>query len=214
MERIVRNGFQYFPIFQEYSTALRHFTADTGARHAAEAQAAAERLGIPSTVIYFAVDYDATDPEVTSNILPYFQAVKANLGGGYRVGIYASRNICTRVAEAGYSVASFVSDMSTGFSGNLGFPIPKNWVFDQFHEISGYRNQWDLDRVAFSGRVGAVGSVLQSGATPLPPVLYEAPPVPNLNWTKPFSQVLPLIHSLENANSDFARGKRYSGLSL
>ncbi|MDT3766532.1 DUF1906 domain-containing protein [Gleimia hominis] len=64
---------------------------------------------------------DSPVPEVTSSILPYFQAVNANLGGGYRVGIYASRNICTRVAEAGCSAASFVSDMSTGFSGNLGF---------------------------------------------------------------------------------------------
>lgn len=162
LERIVRHGLKYFPIFQEYSTKLRHFSAENGARHAREAQAAAQRLGVPATVIYFAVDYDATDPEVTSNILPYFRAVNANLGGGYRVGIYASRNICARVAEAGYSVASFVSDMSTGFSGNLGFSIPKNWVFDQFHEISGYKGKWDLDRVAYSGRIPAVSSVSPS----------------------------------------------------
>lgn len=159
LKRIVSHGLQYFPIFQEYSTKLSHFTADTGERHAQEAQAAAQRLGIPATVIYFAVDYDATDPEVTSNILPYFKAVTQNLGGGYRVGVYASRNICTRVAEAGYSVASFVSDMSTGFSGNLGFPIPNNWAFDQFHEISGYHNKWDLDRVAYSRRIPACSTV-------------------------------------------------------
>ena len=159
LERIVRHGLKYFPIFQEYSTKLRHFSAENGARHAREAQATAQRLGVPATVIYFAVDYDATDPEVTSNILPYFRTVNANLGGGYRVGIYASRNICARVAKAGYSVASFVSDMSTGFSGNLGFSIPKNWVFDQFHEISGYKGKWDLDRVAYSGRIPAVSTV-------------------------------------------------------
>lgn len=159
LERIVRHGLKYFPIFQEYSTKLRHFSAENGARHARKARAAAQRLGVPPTIIYFAVDYDATDPEVTSNILPYFRAVNANLGGGYRVGIYASRNICARVAEAGYSVASFVSDMSTGFSGNLGFSIPKNWVFDQFHEIQGYKGKWDLDRVAYSGRIPAVSAV-------------------------------------------------------
>jgi peptidoglycan hydrolase-like protein with peptidoglycan-binding domain len=92
-----------------------------------------------------------------------------SLGGGYRVGIYASRNICTRIAQAGYAVASFVSDMSTGFSGNLGFPIPDNWVFDQFHEISGYRGKWDLDRVAYSGRMSADSSV-----RPAQPVNYDA----------------------------------------
>ena len=71
---------------------------------------AAQRLGIPPTHIYFAVDFDATDDQVTSNILPYFRAVLANLGGGYKVGIYASRNICTRVIEAGYAGYAFVSD--------------------------------------------------------------------------------------------------------
>ncbi|MCD4549153.1 glycoside hydrolase domain-containing protein [Schaalia sp. lx-260] len=169
LERIVKHGLKYFPIFQEYSTKLSHFTVDNGHRHAKEAQAAAQQLGVPPTIIYFAVDYDATDPEVTSHILTYFKAVTQSLGGGYRVGIYASRNICTRIAQAGYAVASFVSDMSTGFSGNLGFPIPDNWVFDQFHEISGYRGKWDLDRVAYSGRMSADSSV-----RPAQPVNYDA----------------------------------------
>lgn len=164
LERIVKHGLKYFPIFQEYSTKLTHFTPENGKRHAREAVKAAQRLGIPQTVIYFAVDYDATDPEVTAAIMPYFKAVHENMLGGYKVGIYASRNICARVCEAGYAVSSFVSDMSTGFSGNLGFPIPTNWNYDQFTEISGYHGKWDLDRVAYSGRVSAVASVLGSGS--------------------------------------------------
>lgn len=161
---IVTHGLRYFPIFQEYSTKLEHFTPETGARHAQEAVKAAQRLGIPQTVIYFAVDYDATDPEVTAAIIPYFKAVHENILGGYKAGIYASRNICTRVCDAGYAVSSFVSDMSTGFSGNLGFPISDNWNYDQFTEISGYHGKWDLDRVAYSGRVSAAASVLGSGS--------------------------------------------------
>lgn len=162
LRRILRHGLKFFPIFQEYSTRLRNFTPETGARHAKEAVKYAKIHRIPPTVIYFAVDYDATDPEVTSNILPYFKAVNANLTGSHAVGIYASRNICQRVIEAGYAVSAFVSDMSTGFSGNLGFPIPDAWNYDQFHEIHGYRGKWDLDRVAYSGRVPAV-SKLQLG---------------------------------------------------
>lgn len=168
LQRIVNGGMRYFPIFQEYSTALRHFTPENGARHANEAQNAAQRLGVPPTVIYFAVDFDATDPEVTSHILPYFRAVKNNLGGGYGIGIYASRNICTRVIDAGYAVSAFVSDMSTGFSGNLGFPIPGDWNYDQFAEISGYRGSWDLDRVAYAGRIPACASVLPQAPHPTP----------------------------------------------
>ncbi|MGV3103832.1 glycoside hydrolase domain-containing protein [Rothia sp. 32237D007AR] len=159
LERIVKHGLKYFPIFQEYSTKLSNFTVENGIRHAREAQVAAQRLGVPPTVIYFAVDYDATDPEVTSNILPYFQAVSENLGGGYKVGIYAARNVCSRTIGAGFASAAFVSDMSTGFSGNLGFPIPERWVFDQFHEISGYKGKWDLDRVAYSGLIEPCSTV-------------------------------------------------------
>jgi len=152
LARIVEGGLRYFPIFQEYSTDPSHFNAATGADHARKAREAAQRLGIPPTHIYFAVDYDATDPEVDAYILPYFQAIRGSLGGGYKVGIYASRNICTRIISAGFAGTAFVSDMSTGFSGNLGYPIPEKWTYDQFAEISDYKGQgWDLDRVAYSG---------------------------------------------------------------
>ena len=165
LERITKGGMKFFPIFQEYSTELRHFTRENGTRHATLARQAAQRLGIPGTYIYFAVDFDATDPQVTSHILPYFQGVRGSLGGGYKVGIYASRNICSRIIKAGYAGSAFVSDMSTGFSGNLGFPIPDSWNYDQFTEISDYKGAgFDLDRVAYSGQAPAVDHVAPSSA--------------------------------------------------
>lgn len=160
LERITSGGVQFFPIFQENSRLLSDFTSPNGARHAQEARIAAQRLGIPPTVVYFAVDFDATDPQVTSHILPYFQAINSGLGGGYKVGIYASRNICSRIITAGFASSAFVSDMSTGFSGNLGFPIPQAWNYDQFTEISNFQgNGFDLDRVAYSQRVPPVNYV-------------------------------------------------------
>ena len=184
LERITRGGMRFFPIFQEYSTKLEHFTPANGAAHAKTAREAAQRLGIPPTHIYFAVDFDATDDQVTSNILPYFRAVCSSLGGGYGVGIYASRNICSRVIGAGCASNAFVSDMSTGFSGNLGFPIPDGWVYDQFTEIDDYKGQgWDLDRVAYSGKVSACASLLPAVPVPAPdpdPVSPETDPL--LRW--------------------------------
>ena len=59
LERITKGGMRFFPIFQEYSTKLEHFTRN-GAAHAKTAREAAQRLGIPPTHIYFAVDFDAT----------------------------------------------------------------------------------------------------------------------------------------------------------
>ena len=64
LERITAGGMQFFPIFQEYSTKLSHFTVENSRKHAQSAREAAQRLGIPPTYIYFAVDFDATDDQV------------------------------------------------------------------------------------------------------------------------------------------------------
>ena len=61
LKRIIDGDMSFFPIFQEYSTKLSHFTAESGARHGREAYQYAMRLGIPATVIYFAVDVDVMD---------------------------------------------------------------------------------------------------------------------------------------------------------
>lgn len=185
LNRIISGGMQFFPIFQEYSTLLEHFTSSSGITHAKAACEAARRLNIPPTYIYFAVDFDATDEQVTSNILPYFRSIHSSMNGGYGVGIYASRNICTRVIDAGCASSAFVSDMSTGFSGNLGFPIPDAWAYDQFTEIKNYKNQkWDLDRVACSGRTPACAVLLPPPPAPAPDPDPETPDSdPLLQWT-------------------------------
>lgn len=64
------------------------------------------------------------------------------------------RKVCTRVSEAGYAWSSFVSDMSTGYSGNLGFSIPDNWALDQFTTvtISANGQSIEIDKNGFSGQ--------------------------------------------------------------
>ena len=49
--------------------------------------------------------------------------------------------------------------MSTGYSGNLGFPMPNNWAFDQFHEFNFSKNNesFGLDKDAYSGLDPGVG---------------------------------------------------------
>lgn len=58
------------------------------------------------------------------------------LGNKYKIGIYGPRNVCSRVYTDNSAVSSFVSDMSTKFSGNLGYPLPVNWAFDQISTIT------------------------------------------------------------------------------
>ena len=53
----------------------------------------------------------------------------------YGIGVQGSRNICQKVCSLTKAESSFVVDMSTGYSGNLGYSMPNNWAFEQFHEF-------------------------------------------------------------------------------
>lgn len=147
---IFKNGLRLFPIYQTSGNSAGYFTPSRGTIDAREGIQSALEYGFPKgTIIYFAVDFDAVNDEVTSNILPYFRNIKREFNRynpkGYKIGIYGARNVCTRVGGKrdngsslgeGISVSSFVCDMSTGFSGNLGYPLPPDWAFDQIKEYS------------------------------------------------------------------------------
>ncbi|MGW8460743.1 glycoside hydrolase domain-containing protein [Bacillus atrophaeus] len=163
-------GLKVFPIYQDGGYESSYFVKDQGTRDAYSAASAARRLGFPSgTTIYFAVDFDAYDYEVTDKIIPYFQEIKSafakmqtfSSAPKYEIGVYGPRNICIRTAEAELTKYSFVANMSTGFSGNLGYPMPDNWAFDQFYEgtIGSGSGSIGIDKDSFSGRDKAVASV-------------------------------------------------------
>ncbi|MGX1562238.1 glycoside hydrolase domain-containing protein [Streptomyces sp. NPDC055506] len=131
-------GLNCFPIFQTWSRSADYFSYNQGTADAFRAIEWAEFHGFkPGTIIYFAVDYDAMDGEVTDYVLPHFRGIMRTIGenSAYGIGVYGPRNVCQRVADAGYAATSFVSDMSSGFSGNLGYPLPTNWAFDQISTI-------------------------------------------------------------------------------
>ncbi|WP_431920264.1 glycoside hydrolase domain-containing protein [Micromonospora wenchangensis] len=152
LSAIFAGGMRVFPISQYNGRGLEDFTYSQGFEHAIRAHARAVGYGFNrGTVIYFAVDYDATDEEITSNIVPYFRGVQAGLsrqGKRYLAGVYGSRNVCSRVSDETYARYSFVSGMSWGFSGNLGFSMPANWSFNQIKEFSYTTgsDSFDLDR--------------------------------------------------------------------
>jgi len=176
---IIGAGGRLFPIFQTGGGSPSHFTTQRGAEVAEEAAVAAWAYRIPAnSVIYFSVDYDAYDWEVTDSIIPYFQAVNDNInlyGRNFRVGIYGPRNVCKRVSEAGLAVYSFVSDMSTGYSGNLGHSLPSNWAFDQIATITVGTGSTatEIDKNVVSGRdtaVKALATATNVGNDPLIPL--------------------------------------------
>lgn len=136
---IKQYGLRCFPIFQTWSRSADYFSSNQGTTDAFKAIEWAQMHGFkPGTIIYFAVDYDAMDGEVSEYIIPHFRAVMRTIGenSSYGVGVYGPRNVCQRVADAGYAATSFVCDMSSGFSGNLGYPLPTNWAFDQIATVT------------------------------------------------------------------------------
>jgi len=151
-------GLSIVPIFQEGGDYLEYFTFSRGLYAGHKAYEAARAYGFkPGTPIYFAVDFDAVEDEVWSNVMPYFEGIDVamrNSGRYYRVGVYGARNTCSIISREGLARLSYVSDMSTGYSGNLGYPLPPNWAFDQILEYEiGTGASWvNIDKNIKSGR--------------------------------------------------------------
>ncbi len=156
-------GLRFFPIYQTLGTKAEYFTEAQGTADAYAAIEAAQKLGIPrGTIIYFAVDFDARDIDVTNIVIPYFAKIHEVMKDSiYKTGIYSARNTCTRVSNKGYACSSFVSNLSAGYSGNLGFTMPTNWAFDQFATVSidEGAEAISIDKDGFSGRDLGVGSL-------------------------------------------------------
>ncbi|MGG4266516.1 glycoside hydrolase domain-containing protein [Peribacillus simplex] len=139
LETIFDAGLTVFPIYQTYGGDATYFGTEQGTKDAIEAYNAAREHGFKKgTTIYFSVDFDAYGEDITNNILPHFRAIYNQFikyGSVYNIGVYGARNVCIQVSNRGWAKHSFVSGMSTGFSGNLGYPLPSNWAFDQISTI-------------------------------------------------------------------------------
>ena len=154
-------GLRLFPIFQEEDGHdVKSFSAAQGRKDAVIAIAAARKLELPKrTVIYFSVDCDPSEEQISKRIVPYFSEVSRIVrSAGYRVGVYGDRLVCTSVSNYGYATFSFVGDETPMYYGNIAQRLPKNWAFDQFYELKGKKQfqyaggKFNLDKVSFSGR--------------------------------------------------------------
>lgn len=160
IKNIENAGLSVFALYQDGGYYLEYFqNKNQGLVDGRTAIEAAMSIGLPKgATIYFAVDFDAYEYQVDDYIIPYFQMIKRVFNSelnkkGYTIGVYGARMICTKVSNAGLATYSFVGDMSTGFSGNLGHPIPRNWAFDQFYEEDFPSSPgFPIDKDAYSGR--------------------------------------------------------------
>ncbi len=162
-------GLRVFPIYQDGGYSLEYFLdKNQGVKDAYLALNAADRIGVPDySTIYFAVDFDCYKYQVDDYIIPYFEDINSIFDSefntnNYKVGVYGPRYVCQRLYELEYAEYSFVADMSSGFSCNLGYKLPSNWAFDQFYEYQFISSpSFDLDKDAYSGRDIGINSFEQ-----------------------------------------------------
>ena len=158
IERITSAGLHIFPIYQDGGYYLDYFkNPSQGSTDATIAIQTATRLGfLHETTIYFAVDFDCLPHETDDYIIKYFQEIYGVFNSSlnekrYKIGVYGPRQVCIALADKMLTTSSFVSDMSSGFTGNCGYPLPKNWAFDQFFETTFTSSPaFSIDKVARS----------------------------------------------------------------
>jgi peptidoglycan hydrolase-like protein with peptidoglycan-binding domain len=158
LDTLFAAGLKLVPIFQNFNNGPQYFTRALGLDHGRQAAIRARQLGLRGGVtIFFAVDYDAFETEIDALLVPYFEGVRDGLAHSvsqiYRVGVYATRNIAAGVAKRGLASAIWVSGMSTGYSGNLGYPMPAGWWYNQIQELKSI----NIDRNAVSSHAQPTG---------------------------------------------------------
>lgn len=194
LEIIKDAGLRVFPIYQTYGGEATYFTRYQGQKDAEEAKTAAQEFGFPPSVtIYFAVDYDALMIDITTNIIPYFQGINEIMKGSFQVGAYGPRAVCNRLSTYGLIEKSFVADMSSGFTGNIGQIMPANWAYDQFYETN-------------EAGIGIDKNIASPRATAISPanfVSYEIPEEPEITQSfEVFKRIYDLAYEyLENLST-------------
>jgi hypothetical protein len=83
---------------------------------------ASETIGQPAgSAIYFGVDYDVDDDDITNRILPYFQGIaqamqENNAYAVYEIGVYGSWIACDRMEKSGIVKLAWLAQ-SSGWGG-------------------------------------------------------------------------------------------------
>lgn len=141
LDRLWDAAMRWVPVYQEYNDAATEFSYDQGRAQGQRMVVRLRQLGVQSgATAYLAVDFDATDDDIDAVVLPHFRGVAdafaLSVGRSYNLGVYGTRNVASRLAASNLTSSTFVSDMSTAYSGNLGFRLPTDWAYDQIQNLS------------------------------------------------------------------------------
>ncbi|MFF0343495.1 glycoside hydrolase domain-containing protein [Kribbella sp. NPDC004875] len=166
-------GLKLFPIHQRFNDSPAEMTEANGRTHGIEAVERCRTLGLPAgSVVFFSVDFDALGETIDGPVADYFRGVKASMdttiNGDYKVGVYGTRNVCGTMLDKDLADAAFVAGMSTGYSGNMGFPMPVGWHYSQIVELAAG---------SYPGAPGIDKDIVSSKSTPVDLGQVDSPPV-------------------------------------
>lgn len=106
---------------------------DAGETDATQAASQAEALGVPyGTAIYFAVDFDASDPEIIQIAAGYAAGFRRGLGGKYVAGVYGNGAVCAYLLDHGPSGVAYAwLAGGSGMNGTKAFDASGRWHIKQ-----------------------------------------------------------------------------------
>lgn len=133
-------GVLLIPIQQRSNDSLATMTRANGLAQGVEAAQRANLFGLPrGSTIYFAIDFDPTIEAIKGPVFDFMRGVKDAMDALYHtrylVGVYGTRNVCQKLISEQLATSCYVSGMSTGYSGNLGVPMPSPWAYNQIVEV-------------------------------------------------------------------------------
>ena len=134
-------GLLLIPLHQRFNDSAATMTRTAGRTQGLEALERCRVLGLPSgSLVFFSVDFDPVGETIDGPVMDFFRGVNdvmsSALNGTYKVGVYGTRNVCQTLLDTKQVQGAFVAGMSTGYSGNMGFPMPSGWHYNQIVEVT------------------------------------------------------------------------------
>lgn len=140
-----RMGIYLVNVFENDPTKPEYFSYSKGVSDGTAAfDYAFGVLGQPKgTPIYFTVDYDATEHDLQTHIIPYFKGLRTPKYG-YLLGVYGSGLVCRRLLEEGLVSFTWLAQ-STGWAEYREYEQSGKWNLRQLWSTSWHGIDVDTD---------------------------------------------------------------------
>lgn len=110
---IIKSDLKLVVVYENLHNAYSKFNASIAETDAIDAINQAKAHGQPSSTIYFAVDYDASESQIDANIKKHFKVLQSTCNSaGYSVGVYGSTLVCKKLKTAGIVSKTWVANAS------------------------------------------------------------------------------------------------------